>query len=214
MKRLLAVLAACGGGADHAPDAPAPDAAPTDAPPDAIDKSATCAPSFGSALTNAFGRLDGTVVAIVPPNDQACAEPNMTHLVVQLRMGGAVYRMVVDVLSNQGDPDVGFFELDHPLVGAAWADGWHTGVALDYPTDLALHSTQFTAMAQADLVAKITGELALGAKLSVFATSAGEADSAHLVHRNTVAEQDGAIVIGPDTASPHWLVMKFDEDSF
>lgn len=208
MKRLLLALAACGGGSDKAPDAA------IDAAPDALDKSATCAPSFGNKLTSAYGRLDGTIVAIVPPNDQACAEPNMTHLVVQVRMGGDVYRMVVDVLSNQGSPDVGFFELDAPLVGPAWTDGWHTGLSLDYPSQLMIHSTQFTPMVQADLVAKITGELDLGAKLSVFATSAGEPDSAHLVHRGSVKNQDGAIVIGPDTASPHWLVMKFDEDMF
>src|SRR5262249_23663455 len=71
-----------------------------------IDKSAPCASTFGSALTDAFGRLDGTVVAVVPPNDQACAQPNMTHLVLQVEMEGAVYRMVLDVLSNQGSPDV------------------------------------------------------------------------------------------------------------
>ncbi len=80
------------------------DAAP-DAMPDALDKSATCAPTFGNALTNAHGRLDGTVVAVVPPNDQACASPNMTHLVVQLSMGGAAYRMVVDVISDTGAND-------------------------------------------------------------------------------------------------------------
>lgn len=213
MKSLLLLaplaLGACGGGSNDQPVDASPDAAP-----DAIDKSATCAPTFGNQLTNAFGRLDGTIVAVVPPNDQMCAEPNMTHLVVQMRMGGDVYRMVVDVLSSQGSPDVGFFELDAPLVGPAWGDGWHPGLALDYPSQLMVHATQFTPMKQADLVAKITSELELGAKLSVFATSAGEPDSAHLIHRGKVASQDGAIVIGPDTASPHWLVMKFDENTF
>lgn len=193
------VLAACGGGGV--------------ASPDAADKAATCASTFGSALTAGFARLDGTVLAVVPPDDQACALPNRTHLVLQVTMGGAVYRMVVDVLSNMGSPDVWFHELDAPLVGPAWSDGWHTGIALDYATGLGLHSTQFAEMTEAELVAKLTSELELGAKVSVFATAgATEPDSAHLVHRNAT-DADGAIVIAPDTA-PHYLVMRFDEQAF
>jgi hypothetical protein len=200
--RLVLVLAliACGGGG-HA------------SPPDAIDKSATCATSFGTALTPAFGRLDGTVLAVVPPNDQACALPNSTHLVLQVTMGGAAYRMVVDVLSNQGNPDLWFTELDAPLAGPAWSDGWHPGVALDYATTLGIHSTGMAEMNEADLVTKITSELALGAHVSVFATSGStEPNSAHLVHRN-LTNADGAIVIGPDTA-PHYLLLRFDEQTF
>ncbi len=200
MRRLIPIaLAACG---SHA--APAPDA---------LDKAATCAATFGSALTAGFGRLDGTILAVVPPNDQACALPNSTHLVLQVTMGGAAYRMVVDVLSNQGSPDVWLHDLDAPLAGPAWSDGWHLDAPLDYATDLGLRATDFTEMNQADLVAKITSELDLGAHVSVFATAGStEPDSAHLVHRN-LANADGAIVIAPDTA-PHYLAMRFDEQTF
>jgi hypothetical protein len=185
-----------------------------DAPAD-VDKSATCAATFGTALTAGFARIDGTVVAVVPPNDQACAAPNSTHLVIQVKMGGAVYRLVVDVLSNVAPPDVYFYEMDAPLsAGGAWADGWHTGVSLDYVTTLNVHSTPFVAMKEADLVAKITSEIDLGAKISIFATAGTtEPDSAHLVHRN-VTNQDGAIVIHPDTGTPHWMLMRFNEQSF
>ena len=50
---------------------------------------------------------------------------------------------------------------------------------------------------------------------SVFlqATAQGEADSAHLVHRN-YTNQDGAIVIGVDQASPTWLLFAFSDQSF
>jgi hypothetical protein len=200
VKRLLVIaLAACGSSKSVTPDA--------------VDKSATCATTFGTGLTPGFARIDGTVLAVVPPNDQACALPNSTHLVVQITMGGAAYRLVVDVLSNQGSPDVWFHELDAPLAGPAWADGWHTGVMLDYVTTLAAHSTDFVEMNQADLVAKITSELELGANISVFATTgATEPNSAHLVHRNAT-NADGAIVISPDVA-PHYLLMRFDEQSF
>ena len=198
----LFVIAACGSKAAARPQ-------------DALDKSSSCAATFGTSLTAAFGRLDGTVLAVVPPGDESCALPNSTHLVVQVTMGGAAYRMVVDVLSDQGSPDVWFYEQDAALRGPAWADGWHTGsdATLDYVADLQLHSTQFTEMDQADLVAKITSELELGGHISVFATSGStEPNSAHLVHRNSTGA-DGAIVIAPDTA-PHYLLMRFDEQTF
>jgi hypothetical protein len=231
---LLAIpagLFACGSsGSGGAAPPPAPDAgvdastaldasdaaAPADAAADAVDKSATCVGTFGSALTAAFGRVDGTVVAVVPPNDQACPAPNSTHMILEVMMGGAVYRMVIDVLSTSGSPDVLIDEIDAPLVDGAWSDGWHPGVALDYATTLSVQSAAFTPMHQADLVAHITSEIDLGAKISVFATSSGaafEPDSAHLVHRN-ITNQDGAIVIHPDAVTPHWILLRFAEQVF
>ncbi|MGO8994290.1 MAG: hypothetical protein ACLQVI_13255 [Polyangiaceae bacterium] len=190
----------------------------TDASDD-VNKAAPCledANAFGSALTNSFGRVDGTIVAVIPPDDQACADPNSTHLIVEVLMQGAVYRMVVDVLSDEvsdsGSYDVFFYEMDAPLADGAWSDGWHTGIDFDYVSTLAIHSTPFVAMSQADVVAKITSELTLGAHVSFFATSDDEPDSAHLVHRNTT-NQDGAIVVSPETA-PHYLLIRFSEDSF
>ncbi|HEY8041367.1 MAG TPA: hypothetical protein VIF15_16290 [Polyangiaceae bacterium] len=204
-------------GDDAGDDSAAVDAGPeaSDAAPD-VDKSAACASTFGSALTASFGRLDGTVLAVLPPNDQKCALPNSTHMIIQVQMGGAAYRMVVDVLSTIGNPDVFFDEIDAPLAGGAWAEGWHPGTALDYVSTLAVHSGAFVPMHQADLVAKITSEIDLGARISVFATSGGaasEPDSAHLVHRNT-PDADGAIVVAPDSALPHYMLLRFGEQTF
>jgi hypothetical protein len=220
---VVVVLVAC---SSSSPPANVPDASDdvvvveTDAAADVavdvaldVDKSATCASTFGAALTDAFARLDGTVLAVVPPNDQACAMPNSTHLVIQVLVGGDAYRMVVDVLSSYAPYDVLEDEIDAPLVGGAWAEGWHAGASLDYVTDLNLHSTAFTSMAQADVVAKITSEIDLGAHVSVFATSQSSPSSAHLVHRN-LTNQDGAIVIHPDGASPHWILIRFAEQTF
>jgi hypothetical protein len=198
--------------APRTPDASTSEAGVRDAASD-VDKAAPCATSFGDALTNAFGRLDGTVLAVVPPNDQTCAMPNMTHLVVQVTMNGAAYRMVVDVLSDDGDPDVSFYEMNAPLKDGAWAEGWHAGVSLDYVLTLDVHSTSFTSMTQANLVAKVTSEITLGSKVSFFATSMDEPTSAHLVHRN-LTNQDGAIVLGPDTGSPHYLLFRFSDQTF
>jgi hypothetical protein len=199
---VIILVSACGSSAPSSPDG-----APTDA-----DKSATCASSFGTDLVNGFTRFDGRIVAVVPPNDQACAEPNRTHLVIQIAIDGSIYRMVVDVLSNQGSPVVLRDELDAPLPATPWAEGKHTGASLDYPSTLGVHAASFTPVPQAQLVDDITAELALGAPISVFATVEDEPDSAHLVHREG-GLHDGAIVVTPDTA-PHWILLRFDEQSF
>jgi hypothetical protein len=170
------VLAACGS------PAPSHDASPA----------AACASSFGSALTDAFGRLDGTLLAIVPPGDNDCAQPNSTHVVVQVTANGAAYRMVVNVVSESGDPDA----------------------ALDYVTTLGATMSSFTPTSEAQAVARIEQALTIGAHVSVYATSSGGSDaaSAHLVHRNAT-NADGAIVIDPETA-PHYLLSAFDDQTF
>ena len=195
-------------------DAAAGDAASstTDAP---LDKAAACASMFGSSLTNAFGRVDGTVRAVVPPAHPTCPIMNGTHLVLQMTMNQQVYRMVVNVASDQGPPNVYLRELDAPLAGGAWAEGWHPGMQLDYVSMLQVTSTSFVAHTPAEMVQLVTAELDLGAKVSVFATSSGgvNASGAHLIHKN-LPNADGAIVIGPDTASPHYLLFRFDEQAF
>ncbi|HVY44379.1 MAG TPA: hypothetical protein VHB21_00815, partial [Minicystis sp.] len=178
-----------------------------------IDKSQGCVGTFGTALTPPFGRIDGTVVSIVKPEDQQCPYPNSTHVVLEVEMLGDVYRMVVDVLSNQGPPDVYFLEKAAPLPAPAWAEGWHVNAPLDYVNDLGVHSTDFTPYDEADLANIITHRVDLGAKVSVYAGTDG-GDSAHLVHKNDgTPGMDGAIVLDPD-ASPKFLLFHFDEQVF
>ncbi|MGH7284189.1 MAG: hypothetical protein ACRELY_21900, partial [Polyangiaceae bacterium] len=169
--------------------------------------------SFGEAIGSVgFARFDGTVVAVVPPNDQACAEPNSTHLVVQIQSEGAVYRMVVDVDDVAASGTIHTTTIQHALVGPAWADGWHS-VPLDYVSDLAMHSSSFTTNDTATAVQATTGALDIGAHVSIYATAQGEADSAHLVHRNAT-NADGAIVIDPEDPNPTWLLFAFSDQSF
>ena len=207
---LFVIAAACG-------SSPAP--AGVDAPPPLPDagKDAACASSFGSALTNAFGRVDGTVVAVVQPADPNCAQENSDHVVVQVHMNGDVYRMVVNVLSDSGDPMIRVRELDAALPAPAFAEGWHTGILLDYPTSLGLHSTDadWQPMSMADATARIGNAITIGAPISVYATSTGgtKADSAHLIHREG-GNHDGAIVLSPDGATPHWFVFDFSDQTF
>ena len=105
-------------------------------------------------------------------------------------------------------------EVDAPLAGPAWAEGWHPDAQLDYVTTLGVTKSQFTEADEAAAAARIYDMLELDQPISVFATSSGppQADSAHLIHRNAT-NADGAIVLSPDTA-PHYLLTAFDEQSF
>ncbi|WP_282419032.1 hypothetical protein [Polyangium sp. 15x6] len=177
-----------------------------------VDKAKDCADTFGDALTSAFGRVDGTVLAIVKPTDTQCAMPNDDHVVVQVMMDGKAYRMVVNVESSFGDPNVGYLETTHGMPGPAWQEGWHTGVSLDYATDLGVQAEEFTAYDMPTLSDMIADVIPLGEKISVFAHSSGGA-SAHKVHRNSAA-QDGVIVLDPESAAPKMLLFRFSNQVF
>src|SRR5262249_22687904 len=132
-------VAACGARSSNHVDTAADAAAPDASVPDA-GKDAACASTFGHGLTASFGRVDGTVVAVVQPGDPNCAQINGDHVVVQIRANGGVYRMVVNVLSTGADPRIRIRSLEHALPAPAFAEGWHPGLALDYPSDLGVSS--------------------------------------------------------------------------
>ena len=67
---------------------------------------------------------DGTLRAVVTPTDTQCPFYNRDHVVVQLSVGGATYRVVVNVLSdgrNGTDTRVRAEDLHHALVGEPFA---------------------------------------------------------------------------------------------
>ncbi len=231
----LAVLLSACGAASPTPEVPGPDVGPdagtaavdasspdaSAATPDAgpVDKAAHCASTFGTMLTNGFGRLDGTVLAIVRPTDQQCALPNGTHLVLQVQVKGEAYRMVARVVSdgrNGTDTKMRYAEVPHALLGPAWEEGWHLGVALDYPGDLGAHTSSFTPYEMDALLDRVSSRLELGAKVSVFSISNDRPSSTHLIHRNqnTAVADDGAIVVDPTSASPTYLLFHWDGLSF
>jgi hypothetical protein len=200
-------------GVDPPDGGPLADAGALDAAPVRDSAAASqCTATFGAALTSAFGRADGTLLAILTPEDQQCPRPNATHVILEVTMGGSAYRMVVNVQSDTAPFDVAYTELHAPLAGPAWADGWHPGVALDYATTLGLHTDAFAPTPTAGLVSTIVTRLAIGAPVSVYATSSG-GDSAHLVHRNAT-DQDGAIVLDPASSSPTYMLFRFSNQTF
>ena len=176
------------------------------------NKAAHCATEFGDALTSSFGRLDGTVLAVVKPTDKQCLMYNDDHVVLEVTSHGAVYRLVINVQSTTGDPMVRFLELDHAALPPAWSDGWHVGVSLDYIAQLGLHTTSpFMPYSLSDLSDRIADDITIGQNVSVYAVSSG-GSSAHDIHRNHGGD-DGAIVLDPDTA-PKFLLFHFADQSF
>ncbi len=188
--------------------------AAADAPSAETNTFALCASAFGTAMPAGFVRTDGTVLAVLPPNEQSCAMPNSTHVIVQLTVQGAAYRLVVNVASTSGDPRVYSAHVSAPLPGPAWSEGFHTGITFDYPTTLGLHSdaTAFTLVDAAQLVPELLARVAVGSRVSFFAQGSG-GTSAHLVHRNG-SNDDGAIVLDPEGASPTVLVFHFADQTF
>ncbi|MBS2015753.1 MAG: hypothetical protein JST00_22895 [Deltaproteobacteria bacterium] len=178
-----------------------------------------CADTFGTGLTDGFGRIDGTVYAIQRPGDESCAQPNRDHVVLQILMKGSVYRMVVNVQSDRGaDPKIRVATVPHALPAVDFDEGWHTGIPLDYPQILGVHSGDggFTALTLAEAVARIESEVKVGDPVAVYGTSGpGRPESAHLIHRNTTEpNQDGAIVVRPDSATPKFMLFHFADQAF
>lgn len=202
---LAGLLAACSAGArSGGGDLASPDLL-------AVDKAAGCVDRFGSALTDSYGRLDGKLVAVVRPTDTQCPTYNNDHLVLEIEMGGDVYRVVVNVISDRaGDQRVRFYEVEAPLE-RPYSVGWHTDVALDYVNDLEVHNADFEPLEMDPLIERLSASLTIGAPIAAFTVSSG-GDSSHLVHRNRL-DADGAIVIDPQ-GSPHYLLLAFATQSF
>ncbi|MFS8066161.1 MAG: hypothetical protein ACMG6S_07295 [Byssovorax sp.] len=179
----------------------------------APNKAADCSSTFGTELTSAFGRLDGVVTAVVKPVDQQCKGVNGDHVVIEAKMNGAVYRLVVNIQSDFGDPQVRYLALDHALPPPAWAEGWHTGLVVDYVATFGVHAgVDFKPYPLAQLADIVTDAIPLGQKISVYAESSG-GPSAHKVHRNT-GKTDGAIVLDPEGTLPRVLLFHFSTQNF
>jgi hypothetical protein len=194
-----------------------PDAsAAVDAPVDAFKPTGMCASAFGSALTEGFGRIDGTVYAVQKPSDTTCTFPNSDHVILQVLMNGAGYRLVVNVQSDKAgsDPKILIATLPHALPAPAFAEGWHADAPLDYVTSLGAHSdASFTAQTLDEATTKIAADVKVGDPIAVYGTSgAGRPESAHLIHRNA-ANADGAIVVSP-TTSPKFMLFHFANQTF
>ena len=190
-------------GADAASDASS-DAASADGTPQHL----ACTWTLGTQLFGgSHGRLDGYLVSIVPAHAHQC-HGDSGHVHLQIVMNGATY----DVAANVDEVAVG--EVDAPLA-EPWSEGWHSSAPLDYVQDLGLHSSSFTPMDESTAQQHLLSELANANHVSVFATKYS-LSGIHLVHRSRSYGHglDGAIVINPTSANPHYILFRFPDQSF
>jgi hypothetical protein len=123
-------------------------------------------------------------------------------------MLGQVQRLVASV------DGVAVTTASAPLVGPAYAEGWHTNVLLEYTTDLGVHSTDFTSVTMAEAEAFLCEHLNVGDPVSVYAYSDGsDPSSAHQIHWNA-SYSDGAIAAQPTSGSPLYLLFRYADDVF
>ena len=181
---------------------------------DASKPTGQCAATFGDKLTTGFGRIDGIVYAVQKPSDTQCVLPNNDHVIIQVLMNGAVYRLVANVQGSGTDPKIRIGQLAHALPAPAFAEGWHADAPLDYLTTLGAHADAgFTALSLDEGVAKVAAALKIGDPVAIYGTcGAGRPESAHLIHRN-LTNQDGAIVVNP-TTTPTFMLFHFDNQTF
>ena len=174
-----------------------------------------CTSNFGTALPSSgtFGRLDGYLVAIVPPGSTSGCNDDDAHVHLQIKMNNAIYDIAIDATNGStGVDDVHTGTLDRAMpAGPAWAEGFHTGVSIDYPS-LGIHSSSLTLGTKAQIVAAITADLATVNHISIFTTSYGQT-GAHLVHRNS-GSTDGVLVTEPLSTTPHLRMFSFSDQSF
>lgn len=212
---LLSLLVACGSSAatpDAARDALPPadgSTAPDGATVDGTPTRMPCTSHFGSALSQTFGRLDGYLVAIVPPGSGGC-NADRGHVHLQVKVNGAVYDIAVDVGSGS-QQDVHTTTRNLALPGPAWSEGWHTGVSSSYVT-MGVHSTDLQLEDNAQLTSDVMNDLATVNHISVYATGYGP-DGAHLVHYNG-SQDDGLIITEPLSNPAHARLFSFTSQTF
>jgi hypothetical protein len=197
------------------PSPPSPPSPPPPSPPgptpdagsggDGTPTRSPCTGTLGSGLSTQHARLDGVVVAVIPPGQGRQCNGDASHVHIQVLMNGAVY----DVAANV---DGLMTQKDAPLVAGAWSEGWHTQAALDYPKDLGAHAADFTLTGTAAVAQAVETALAKANHVSIFCTGYGT-NGCHLVHRQRTGK-DGGIVLDPLSASPRWLLFDFSTDSF
>jgi hypothetical protein len=208
---VVAQLAACGGGSSSAVDARPGDVA-TDGRLHVEDGAPTrfaCTSNFGQLLgaSNTYGRLDGYLVAVVPPSSMNSCNADTSHVHLQVRMNGAVYDVAVDATDGAtGTDDVHTTQIVHAMPNLAWAEGWHTGVNSDYTT-LGLHSTDLPFQTKQQVVNDLTADFTTTNHISVYMVTYG-GDGGHLVHRNGNG-RDGMIVTEPLSSPAKLRVLSF-----
>lgn len=180
-----------------------PDGAPTRLP---------CTDNFGDGLTSTHGRLDGILVAVVPPGESQCNGDD-DHLHLQVRADDQIYDVAVNVRSAvAGDPDVQFLTTPGQVISQPWTEGWHPDFKLDYAISLDVQADDFTPYTLNVLTQKVEAALSDANHVSIYGTGYG-ADGMHKIHRDGYG-RDGAIVLDPLSGDSRYLLFRFASQTF
>lgn len=202
---ILVALSACSDPPASPADAPGPDASQEDGAPVRLP----CTNQLGTQMSTEFGRLDGTIVAVVPPGNGAC-NADTGHIHLQVKTNGAIYDLSINV--GEGSmQDVHSATRDMKLPGPVWSEGWHPAIGNDYVA-LGIRAADLPLRTKAELTAELMTELATANHVSVFAIGYGP-DGGHLVHRNG-GGRDGLLITKPLSASARVRAFSFSAQSF
>jgi hypothetical protein len=177
-------------------------------------RNASCTPlnqQTGSAVSTAYGRLDGTLVYVLGVGGTHSCNGDSTHVHLQVEVSGSVYDVAVDI--GKATDEVGILEETLAVPGGAWSEGWHGAESLAYPA-LGVHSTSLPLTAPAALGSQLETLLATTSKISIFCTGYAQGNGCHDVHYKNGAGGDGAIVLDPTSPMSPMLFFRFSTPSF
>ena len=205
-------------GVDGSAVTPSEDAGGPDAPDDtggaSPHRNSTCTPSSqqtGTIINSTHGRLDGTLVYVLPVDGSGSCNGDSSHVHLQIEVSSLVYDVAVDIGST-GD-DVGLYQEAIAVPSGTWAEGWHATDDLAYPT-LGLTSTQFPTASPSAIASQVESLLQSTSKVSIFCTGYTQGNGCHDVHYKNGAGEDGAIVLDPTAATSPVLFFRFQGQTF
>jgi hypothetical protein len=204
------------GSSNPAPDGSgSADAAPEDAGTVLAPRNSACTPTSqqtGALVNTKHGRLDGTLVYVLPIGGPSKCNGDDSHVHLQVEVDDLVYDVAVDIGAS-GD-EVGMFAETLAFPGGPWAEGWHGADSLAYPT-LGLKSTAFPTASPTDIANEVESLLQSTSKISIFCTGYTPQDNGcHDVHYEDGSGDDGAIVLDPTAPSSLVLFFRFQGQTF
>lgn len=213
---------ASSGGDDGGPGTDAP--VTTDAPSSSSEaaaeggsatRNASCTPlsaQTGTLVNTKHGRLDGTLVYVLPVGGSHSCNGDSSHVHLQVEVSGLVYDVAVDVGTSTTD-EVGMLVQSETEPGGVWSEGWHGSDALSYPS-LGVHSAQLTLADPQTIASQIESGLGPTGQISVYCTGYTQYNGCHDVHYQNGNGEDGAIVLDPTSTTSPMMFFRFTADSF
>jgi hypothetical protein len=188
-------------------------AEPIDAAP--APRNAACTPlsaQTGNIANTPHGRLDGTLVYVVPLGGPSKCNGDNSHVHLQVEVSGLVYDVAVDV--GQSGDEVGLVTKPITVPGGAWSAGWGGSDSLSYPS-FGLTSNDMPLQDPATIASEIEAAVASTSEVSIFCTSySPQGNGCHDVHYESGHGNDGAIVLDPSSATPTVMFFRFQDQTF